>query len=110
MSDFPIGCKMKVSLEKKKGTVEDVTLLLFGGIQVAYRGTSFAGYIGLWTGQSPKKFTVSGDQRGKSAPSLSSQKGSASLFFFLFFYLSISACKALSTGGTGGRMWCLLSS
>nr|CBN80989.1 N-acylethanolamine-hydrolyzing acid amidase [Dicentrarchus labrax] len=30
----------------------------------AYRGTSFAGYVGLWTGQSPKKFTVSGDQRG----------------------------------------------
>ncbi|XP_034387709.1 N-acylethanolamine-hydrolyzing acid amidase-like isoform X2 [Cyclopterus lumpus] len=32
--------------------------------KVAYRGTSFAGYIGLWTGQSPNKFTVSGDQRG----------------------------------------------
>ncbi|XP_056293954.1 N-acylethanolamine-hydrolyzing acid amidase-like isoform X1 [Pseudoliparis swirei] len=31
--------------------------------EVAYRGTSFAGYIGLWTGQSPNKFTVSGDQR-----------------------------------------------
>ncbi|XP_040059837.1 N-acylethanolamine-hydrolyzing acid amidase isoform X2 [Gasterosteus aculeatus] len=30
----------------------------------AYRGTSFAGYIGLWTGQSPNKFTISGDQRG----------------------------------------------
>ncbi|CAJ1051293.1 N-acylethanolamine-hydrolyzing acid amidase-like [Xyrichtys novacula] len=30
----------------------------------AFRGTSFAGYIGLWTGQSPNKFTVSGDQRG----------------------------------------------
>ncbi|XP_063329266.1 N-acylethanolamine-hydrolyzing acid amidase-like [Pelmatolapia mariae] len=29
-----------------------------------YRGTSFAGYVGLWTGQSPNKFTVSGDQRG----------------------------------------------
>ncbi|XP_069007776.1 N-acylethanolamine-hydrolyzing acid amidase-like [Embiotoca jacksoni] len=32
--------------------------------QVAYSGTSFAGYVGLWTGQSPNKFTVSGDQRG----------------------------------------------
>ncbi|CAN9512553.1 unnamed protein product [Ophioblennius macclurei] len=32
--------------------------------EVAYRGTSFAGYVGLWTGQSPNKFTVSGDQRG----------------------------------------------
>lgn len=32
--------------------------------EVAYSGTSFAGYVGLWTGQSPKKFTVSGDQRG----------------------------------------------
>ncbi|XP_062874119.1 N-acylethanolamine-hydrolyzing acid amidase-like [Trichomycterus rosablanca] len=33
--------------------------------EVAYRGTSFAGYVGLWTGQSAKKFTVSGDQRDK---------------------------------------------
>ncbi|XP_029006681.1 N-acylethanolamine-hydrolyzing acid amidase-like isoform X2 [Betta splendens] len=32
--------------------------------KVAYRGTTFAGYVGLWTGQSPHKFTVSGDQRG----------------------------------------------
>ncbi|KAL0979627.1 hypothetical protein UPYG_G00187480 [Umbra pygmaea] len=32
---------------------------------VAYRGTSFAGYVGLWTGQSPNKFTISGNQRGK---------------------------------------------
>ncbi|KAJ8006045.1 hypothetical protein DPEC_G00124190 [Dallia pectoralis] len=31
----------------------------------AFRGTSFAGYVGLWTGQSPNKFTISGDQRGK---------------------------------------------
>ncbi|XP_073717268.1 N-acylethanolamine-hydrolyzing acid amidase-like [Misgurnus anguillicaudatus] len=33
--------------------------------QVAYRGTTFAGYVGLWTGQSDKKFTVSGNQRNK---------------------------------------------
>lgn len=32
--------------------------------KIAYQGTSFAGYVGLWTGQSPNKFTVSGDQRG----------------------------------------------
>ncbi|KAM8757476.1 N-acylethanolamine-hydrolyzing acid amidase-like [Acanthopagrus schlegelii] len=32
--------------------------------EVAYQGTTFAGYVGLWTGQSPNKFTVSGDQRG----------------------------------------------
>ncbi|XP_041957369.1 N-acylethanolamine-hydrolyzing acid amidase-like [Alosa sapidissima] len=30
-----------------------------------YRGTTFAGYVGLWTGQSSKQFTVSGDQRSK---------------------------------------------
>ncbi|KAI4827066.1 hypothetical protein KUCAC02_030492 [Chaenocephalus aceratus] len=40
----------------------DVIFLKNG--KVAYRGTSFAGYVGLWTGQSPNKFTVSGDQRG----------------------------------------------
>ncbi|XP_030647310.1 N-acylethanolamine-hydrolyzing acid amidase isoform X2 [Chanos chanos] len=33
--------------------------------EVAYRGTTFAGYVGLWTGQSANKFTVSGDQRDK---------------------------------------------
>ncbi|KAJ3602876.1 hypothetical protein NHX12_030621 [Muraenolepis orangiensis] len=33
--------------------------------EVVYRGTSFAGYVGLWTGQSPKRFTISGNQRGK---------------------------------------------
>ncbi|KAM8914293.1 N-acylethanolamine-hydrolyzing acid amidase-like isoform 2-T2 [Spinachia spinachia] len=40
----------------------DVVFLKNG--EEAYRGTSFAGYIGLWTGQSPNKFTISGDQRG----------------------------------------------
>ncbi|XP_077582484.1 N-acylethanolamine-hydrolyzing acid amidase-like [Stigmatopora nigra] len=32
--------------------------------KISYIGTTFAGYVGLWTGQSPYKFTVSGDQRG----------------------------------------------
>lgn len=32
---------------------------------MAYRGTTFAGYVGLWTGQSPNKFTVSGNQRSR---------------------------------------------
>ncbi|XP_050801167.1 N-acylethanolamine-hydrolyzing acid amidase isoform X2 [Gopherus flavomarginatus] len=33
--------------------------------QVAYKGTTFMGYVGLWTGQSPHKFTISGDERAK---------------------------------------------
>ncbi|XP_066566990.1 N-acylethanolamine-hydrolyzing acid amidase [Amia ocellicauda] len=33
--------------------------------QVAYRGTTFAGYVGIWTGQSPGKFTISGDERSQ---------------------------------------------
>ncbi|XP_028852801.1 N-acylethanolamine-hydrolyzing acid amidase-like [Denticeps clupeoides] len=33
--------------------------------KLAYRGTTFAGYVGVWTGQSNKKFTVTGDQRSK---------------------------------------------
>uniref|UniRef100_A0A4X2KUK6 N-acylethanolamine-hydrolyzing acid amidase n=2 Tax=Vombatus ursinus TaxID=29139 RepID=A0A4X2KUK6_VOMUR len=33
--------------------------------QIAYTGTTFVGYVGLWTGQSPKKFTISGDERDK---------------------------------------------
>ncbi|XP_064509832.1 N-acylethanolamine-hydrolyzing acid amidase [Pseudopipra pipra] len=31
--------------------------------QVAYQGTTFLGYVGLWTGQRPHKFTISGDER-----------------------------------------------
>ncbi|KAM6980801.1 N-acylethanolamine-hydrolyzing acid amidase-like [Aplochiton taeniatus] len=42
----------------------DIAFLKNG--EVAYSGTSFAGYVGLWTGQSPKKFTISGDERGKN--------------------------------------------
>ncbi|XP_040014414.1 N-acylethanolamine-hydrolyzing acid amidase-like [Xiphias gladius] len=41
-----------------------VNVIFLKNGEVAYRGTSFAGYVGLWTGQSPNKFTVSGDQRG----------------------------------------------
>ncbi|XP_067093647.1 N-acylethanolamine-hydrolyzing acid amidase-like [Osmerus mordax] len=42
-----------------------INIIFLKNGEVAYRGTSFAGYVGLWTGQSPNKFTVSGDQRGK---------------------------------------------
>ncbi|KAM4807792.1 N-acylethanolamine-hydrolyzing acid amidase [Rhinophrynus dorsalis] len=31
--------------------------------QVVYTGTTFLGYVGLWTGQSPYKFSISGDSR-----------------------------------------------
>ncbi|XP_075705922.1 N-acylethanolamine-hydrolyzing acid amidase [Rhinoderma darwinii] len=31
--------------------------------KVAYTGTTFLGYIGLWTGQKPYDFTISGDAR-----------------------------------------------
>ncbi|XP_023658989.1 N-acylethanolamine-hydrolyzing acid amidase-like [Paramormyrops kingsleyae] len=40
-----------------------VDILFMRDGKVAYRGTSFAGYIGLWTGQSANKFTISGNQR-----------------------------------------------
>ncbi|XP_051475784.1 N-acylethanolamine-hydrolyzing acid amidase isoform X2 [Apus apus] len=36
--------------------------------QIAYQGTTFLGYVGLWTGQSPHKFTISGDERGGVSP------------------------------------------
>nr|XP_017825978.1 N-acylethanolamine-hydrolyzing acid amidase isoform X3 [Callithrix jacchus] len=41
----------------------DVQFLKNG--QIAFTGTTFIGYVGLWTGQSPHKFTVSGDERDK---------------------------------------------
>ncbi|XP_074130717.1 N-acylethanolamine-hydrolyzing acid amidase isoform X2 [Sminthopsis crassicaudata] len=46
----------------KKLTI-DVQYLKNG--QIAYTGTTFVGYVGLWTGQSPQKFTISGDERDK---------------------------------------------
>lgn len=33
--------------------------------KIAFTGTTFLGYVGLWTGQSPHKFTISGDERDK---------------------------------------------
>ncbi|KAJ8415574.1 hypothetical protein AAFF_G00425540 [Aldrovandia affinis] len=40
-----------------------IDILFIKNGKVAYRGTSFAGYVGLWTGQSANKFTVSGNER-----------------------------------------------
>uniref|UniRef100_A0A8C5UTT5 N-acylethanolamine acid amidase n=1 Tax=Microcebus murinus TaxID=30608 RepID=A0A8C5UTT5_MICMU len=41
----------------------DVQFLKNG--QVAFTGTTFIGYVGLWTGQRPHEFTVSGDERDR---------------------------------------------
>ncbi|XP_013371705.1 PREDICTED: N-acylethanolamine-hydrolyzing acid amidase isoform X2 [Chinchilla lanigera] len=54
--DYPFGDLLR------KLTV-DVQFVKNG--QVAFTGTTFIGYVGLWTGQSPRKFTVSGDERDK---------------------------------------------
>ncbi|XP_023600577.1 N-acylethanolamine-hydrolyzing acid amidase [Myotis lucifugus] len=54
--DYPFGDFLR------KMTV-DVQFLKNG--QVAFTGTTFIGYVGLWTGQSPYKFTISGDERDK---------------------------------------------
>ncbi|XP_039701416.1 N-acylethanolamine-hydrolyzing acid amidase [Pteropus medius] len=54
--DYPFGDFLR------KLTV-DVQFLKNG--QIAFTGTTFVGYVGLWTGQSPHKFTISGDERDK---------------------------------------------
>ncbi|KAG8515221.1 N-acylethanolamine-hydrolyzing acid amidase [Galemys pyrenaicus] len=54
--DYPFGNLLR------KITV-DVQFLKNG--QVVFTGTTFIGYVGLWTGQRPHKFTVSGDERDK---------------------------------------------
>lgn len=56
-------CKAAGQKTEKNSWTKDATCVCLG--QVVYQGTSFAGYVGLWTAQSPNKFTVSGDQRGK---------------------------------------------
>ncbi|XP_069781599.1 N-acylethanolamine-hydrolyzing acid amidase-like [Narcine bancroftii] len=33
--------------------------------QIAYTGTTFLGFVGLWTGQKPNKFSISGNERAK---------------------------------------------
>ncbi|XP_078257928.1 N-acylethanolamine-hydrolyzing acid amidase-like [Rhinoraja longicauda] len=33
--------------------------------QIAYTGTTFLGFVGLWTGQKPNKFTITGNERAK---------------------------------------------
>ncbi|KAI5278823.1 N-Acylethanolamine-Hydrolyzing Acid Amidase [Manis pentadactyla] len=54
--DYPFGYFLR-------NLTVDVQFLKNG--QVAFTGTTFVGYVGLWTGQSPHKFTVSGDEREK---------------------------------------------
>ncbi|XP_023563459.1 N-acylethanolamine-hydrolyzing acid amidase isoform X2 [Octodon degus] len=54
--DYPFG-------ELLRKLTVDVQFLKNG--QIAFTGTTFIGYVGLWTGQSPHKFTVSGDERDK---------------------------------------------
>nr|XP_020041758.1 N-acylethanolamine-hydrolyzing acid amidase [Castor canadensis] len=54
--DYPFGNVLR------RLTV-DVQFLRNG--QVEFTGTTFIGYVGLWTGQSPHKFTISGDERDK---------------------------------------------
>ncbi|XP_066136406.1 N-acylethanolamine-hydrolyzing acid amidase isoform X1 [Saccopteryx bilineata] len=54
--DYPFGNFLR------KLTV-DVQFLKNG--QIAFTGTTFVGYVGLWTGQKPHKFTVSGDERDR---------------------------------------------
>ncbi|XP_065770794.1 N-acylethanolamine-hydrolyzing acid amidase [Muntiacus reevesi] len=54
--DYPFGSLLR-------NLTVDVQFIKSG--QIAYTGTTFVGYVGLWTGQSPHKFTVSGDERDK---------------------------------------------
>lgn len=49
----------------KSALFHNAEILRVSWFQIAYRGTTFLGYVGLWTGQSPHKFTISGDERGK---------------------------------------------
>uniref|UniRef100_A0A3Q2PVB0 N-acylethanolamine-hydrolyzing acid amidase n=1 Tax=Fundulus heteroclitus TaxID=8078 RepID=A0A3Q2PVB0_FUNHE len=55
------GRNLDYPLPVLRSLTMDVVFLKNG--KVAYVGTSFAGYVGLWTGMSPHKFTVSADQR-----------------------------------------------
>lgn len=54
--DYPFGNALRK-------LTADVQFLKNG--QIAFTGTTFVGYVGLWTGQSPHKFTVSGDERDR---------------------------------------------
>nr|XP_056711897.1 N-acylethanolamine-hydrolyzing acid amidase [Euleptes europaea] len=52
--DYPFG-------DILRNITIDVDFLKNG--KVLYKGTTFFGYVGLWTGQRPYKFTISGDER-----------------------------------------------
>ncbi|XP_063051687.1 N-acylethanolamine-hydrolyzing acid amidase-like [Engraulis encrasicolus] len=57
------GRNLDYPFEILKNATVDVSFMKDG--KELYRGTTFAGYVGLWTGQSSRGFTVSGDQRSK---------------------------------------------
>ncbi|XP_028645017.1 N-acylethanolamine-hydrolyzing acid amidase isoform X2 [Grammomys surdaster] len=54
--DYPFGNTLR-------NLTADVQFVKNG--QIVFTGTTFVGYVGLWTGQSPHKFTISGDERDK---------------------------------------------
>ncbi|EDL05261.1 N-acylsphingosine amidohydrolase (acid ceramidase)-like, isoform CRA_c [Mus musculus] len=55
------GIQFNPSTQKRQSNA----FFFFSQFQIAFTGTTFVGYVGLWTGQSPHKFTISGDERDK---------------------------------------------
>ncbi|XP_007947248.1 N-acylethanolamine-hydrolyzing acid amidase [Orycteropus afer afer] len=54
--DYPFG-------DILRNLTVDVQFIKNG--QIVFTGTTFVGYVGLWTGQSAHKFTISGNERDK---------------------------------------------
>ncbi|XP_069482398.1 N-acylethanolamine-hydrolyzing acid amidase isoform X2 [Ambystoma mexicanum] len=52
--DYPFGNALR-------NLTIDVNFVKDG--KIAYTGTTFVGYVGLWTGQKPHQFSISGDER-----------------------------------------------
>ncbi|XP_072109204.1 N-acylethanolamine-hydrolyzing acid amidase-like [Mobula birostris] len=48
-----------------RSTTVDVQFVSSG--QIVYTGTTFLGFVGLWTGQKPSKFSITGNARAKGA-------------------------------------------
>ena len=46
--------------------IKNVCMLKFPSCNNVYKGTTFAGYVGLMTGMKPNKFTMSLDQQIKA--------------------------------------------
>ncbi|KAG8134293.1 putative N-acylethanolamine-hydrolyzing acid amidase protein [Naja naja] len=75
--------------------------------QIKFRGTTFFGYVGIWTGQSPHKFSISGNERGKT--NALSEAEDFETAFYMLAKMPIIADVYYIIGGTTSKQGAVIT-